>query len=174
MGPDADGREHPGGGGKIVESTEEGCIAEVEIELLQGFPDGRGLEVGIAGGPAAPRERHLTGPGVARVLGAPHEEHRIGVFGCHDERHRRPGPVRVVDLARDMSLELSGEAIHPGQLSPQPPPQHPPAGGPGAAQKEGTGVPERCGAGTDRSFSGRGAPQAGQVTASRPRTRVSN
>ena len=126
---------------------------------------------------AAAGEPDVTAPRISRPLGPAYEQHRVGV-GCHDHRDSSPVCGRVgrrrFDRAGGETLESRGDpALGFRQWQPQPPPPHPPLGGP-MRERSGPPDPPWGRAVTDIRRSTLALWQAGQTTLVSLRTSVSN
>jgi hypothetical protein len=176
IGPDGDGREQRRPWHHVVEGAYQMLGTQDQSDFFGGLPDGGGHQVGVAGILPAARNRHVSRPGVARSLGAPDQKNRVRV-GRDDDRDRGPHQgIAALVQRRPVAGEPIAELIEPGSQWLwvwQPPPQHPPAGGPNRLKSEG--LPLEAGrAVSDMSRSSLCPWHLGQATLVSDRTSWSN
>ncbi len=66
---------------------------KIHAHFLGRLPNHCGQEIRIAGLAAAPRQRHVAGPGIARPFGAADQKNGFGV-GCENGGNCRPNEAR--------------------------------------------------------------------------------
>ena len=75
-----------GAGSNVVELAEQLAWVQHQPDLLPGFSNRGGEQVGISAGPPASRQSHVAGPWIAFPLRPTNDQHRIGLVSQHD-RH---------------------------------------------------------------------------------------
>jgi len=175
-GPDGNGRQGWCPGNHVGQPARELLAPEPHTDFLQRLSDCGVDQVGIGRGAAPARQGHVSGPRVARAVGATDQKQGVG-RGNEDESHRRPeqGGIRVIGgrVPRREPFPQPVETVAQWLCEWQLPPQHPPLEG-GPSRLKSAGFPADAGrAVRDISRSSFRLSHSGQATVASPRTRRS-